>query len=60
LDQPRFGRGCSWQEAATNLVLDPECYWLLDAEQLPPIARTDCTRRLGEFIPLMLDDEPDP
>jgi hypothetical protein len=33
---------------------------LLDAEQLPPIARTDCTRRLGEFIPLMLDDEPDP
>jgi hypothetical protein len=27
---------------------------LLDAGQVPPIARTDCTRRLGELIPLVL------
>jgi hypothetical protein len=31
-------------------------YWL----QLPEISRTDCTRRLGDDIPLALDDEPWP
>jgi len=33
-------------------------YWLLEPEQLPDTARTDCTRRLGEFM--LLDAEPDP
>jgi len=51
LRQPRLDRGDLWQAAATV-----SAYWLLEPEQLPDTARTDCTRRLGE---LMLD-EPDP